>query len=485
MEKEDKISLIINHLLNNTGYIKAEEMAELLTTSTKSIYRLIKEINSRASVNQICAERGKGFYINPQFSGQDALLAKNNDEHRPSISPIERRNEITKDLLINSPQPITVNNIIHQHYISESILTSDEKYIIQAIKCFDLQLIRENRNLSIVGDENNIRTALMQYMESLNIAMDSSNSIPKNLKEKDLNFVHKQFNIIEKVMNVKITYPYNVNIVSHLYILILRFRKHGAELKQEKSDKQLTNISFDHSYYRVCDMIIKNFEQYLSSDINDKEKEHLYKYLISYRVEHVDDIYKEQNFPTEVQMLTKQLLKRMSKSMHQNFDNPKFYIDLMKHIQPMSNRLNNGIVIKNTLLNQIKYEYYDIFMNLTEVMQQMLPAISEDEIGFLTLYFAKEIERNPKKVKTLITSTTGIGTSELLRVKVEKNLPEIEVVDVISTDFVDETRLKEIDLIISTVNIEKFERTPVIIVSAMFNKSDQQKLKQLIEKMGV
>lgn len=164
MEKEDKISLIINHLLNNTGYIKAEEMAELLTTSTKSIYRLIKEINSRASVNQICAERGKGFYINPQFSGQDALLAKNNDEHRPSISPIERRNEITKDLLINSPQPITVNNIIHQHYISESILTSDEKYIIQAIKCFDLQLIRENRNLSIVGDENNIRTALMQYM---------------------------------------------------------------------------------------------------------------------------------------------------------------------------------------------------------------------------------------------------------------------------------------------------------------------------------
>lgn len=232
-------------------------------------------------------------------------------------------------------------------------------------------------------------------------------------------------------------------------------------------------------------MIIKNFEQYLSSDINDKEKEHLYKYLISYRVEYVDDIYKEQNFPTEVQMLTKQLLKRMSKSMHQNFDNPKFYIDLMKHIQPMSNRLNNGIVIKNTLLNQIKYEYYDIFMNLTEVMQQMLPAISEDEIGFLTLYFAKEIERNPKKVKTLITCTTGIGTSELLRVKVEKNLPEIEVVDVISTDFVDETRLKEIDLIISTVNIEKFERTPVIIVSAMFNKSDQQKLKQLIEKMGV
>ena len=57
-----------------------------------------------------------------------------------------------------------------------------------------------------------------------------------------------------------------------------------------------------------------------------KEKEHLYKYLISYRVEHVDDIYKEQNFPTEVQMLTKQLLKRMSKSMHQNFDNLKFYI---------------------------------------------------------------------------------------------------------------------------------------------------------------
>ncbi|PTE77848.1 hypothetical protein BUY96_05160, partial [Staphylococcus gallinarum] len=46
MNKEDKKNTIINVLQNHSGYTKAAVLAELLSISSKSVYRLINEINS-------------------------------------------------------------------------------------------------------------------------------------------------------------------------------------------------------------------------------------------------------------------------------------------------------------------------------------------------------------------------------------------------------------------------------------------------------
>ena len=43
------------------------------------------------------------------------------------------------------------------------------------------------------------------------------------------------------------------------------------------------------------------------------------------------------------------------------------------------------------------------------------------------------IETNQLPIRTLIMCTTGIGTSELLRVKVEKKFPELQIVEIIAT----------------------------------------------------
>ncbi|MBO1214801.1 PRD domain-containing protein [Staphylococcus nepalensis] len=484
MNKEDKKRVIINHLINNSGYIKANELSELLSVSSKSIYRLINEINDNTKIRYIFSERGKGFYINPELSNlttHEAIFSQNKGL---SMSPIERRNEIVKDLLINSPYSISVNHIINKFFISESMLGVDEKHIIESLHEFNLQLIRKNRTLAITGEESNIRMALMEYMDTLYIDIEKTINIPKNREEKDMDFVNKQINIIEKTLNVNIPYPYNVNIISHLYILILRFRKHGKHVEKEHKLFDYSDPQIEQSYYRVCDIIIKNFETYLSSSLPNIEKNYLYRYLTSYRIEHVNklDERPEINFSNDIVKLSNKLIETMESNLNYDFSNNQFRIDLMKHIKPMSNRLKNNIIVKNKLLDQIKFEYPEIHSQTSIATKNIIPSISEDEIGFLTLYFAREIERNPRKIKTLITCTTGIGTSELLRVKIEKNIPEIEVVDVISSDVIESKVINDIDLIVSTIALPNFNMKPVIVISAMFNKNDQEKLKNFIQR---
>ncbi len=487
LNKEEKKNTVINFLLNTSGYTKATELADLLSISSKSIYRLINEINNSTTCKKIYSAKGKGFYINPDFNSLEITQNLISKSVKLSMSPIERRNEIIKDLLMSSPKPINVNQIVNKFYISESMLSVDEKVIIETIQQFNLKLIRKDRTLVISGDESNIRSALMQSMDTLYLNVEKLSSIPKSMEEKDKNFVYNQIITIEKTLNVNIPYPYNINIFSHLYILILRFRKHGKHDVRNHRSIETDENTMDSRYYRICDIIIKNFETYLSSKLPRIEKDYLYKYLTSYRIEHdkPSNNEKECDFSDDIINFANNLITPLEKRLHSNFSNTIFRIDLMKHIKPMINRLENNILIKNNLLEQIKFEYSEIYSQTSHISKKLIPTISEDEIGFLTLYFAREIERNPRKIKTLIACTTGIGTSELLRVKIEKNIPEIEVTDVISSDTINSEIINDIDLIISTISIKDFNLRPVVVVSAMFNKNDQAKLKSIIPKLGV
>ncbi|MBF5067331.1 transcription antiterminator, partial [Salmonella enterica subsp. enterica serovar Istanbul] len=66
-----------------------------------------------------------------------------------------------------------------------------------------------------------------------------------------------------------------------------------------------------------------------------------------------------------------------------------------------------------------------------EVSQHFkLPLIKADEIGFITLYFARMLETQQLPIQTLIMCMTGIGTSELLKAKIIKKFPDLNIVDV-------------------------------------------------------
>ena len=164
--------------------------------------------------------------------------------------------------------------------------------------------------------------------------------------------------------------------------------------------------------------------------------------------------------------------------------------DLLCHIQPMLYRLKNKIIVKNGLLNDIQLEYPRIFEQVAQVSKEVertygTNPISEDEIGFLVLYFVKFKVIRRRRQRVLIMCSSGVGTSELLKVKVQRAFPELDIVDVLSAWMYRKHAkdYQDIDLILTTINLPVETKVPTILVNSVFTNQDEKRVKQLVGEM--
>lgn len=485
-EREDKLKLILS---KEKGYINSKDIATLMKTSTKTIYRLIKKINDDFHDGElILSEKGKGYKLDyEKFINQ----AKTTDLATINIHPNKRQDIVMEQLLLSSPKTLKVIDLYKDYFVGDSTIANDEKIIAERIMAYDLVLLRKNRTLSIKGKEENIRKAIAELVLRLNIIdVDYSKfSDMLNFNRYDVLFISAQLELIEKELGSTIPYPYNINIFSHLYILINRSKKIKHKILGEKlTDAQLSLLDDDIKIRDISIDIIRNVECYLRTKLPVSEIYFLYLYMISSRMEHIPQ--KSQTFSNEVEDITKFYLKKVANELKIKDVNNSIFIDLASHIKPMINRLKNQIKVKNSLLQQIKITYDLIFNSVTEVSKNVsdkfnLPTISADEIGFITLYFARIIETNQFPIQTLIMCTTGVGTSELLKVKISKKFPELNIKDVISSRNYQSIleHNPEIELILTTIGINDKLPFHSLLVSAMLTDDDQARIRKKIEEI--
>lgn len=92
------------------------------------------------------------------------------------------------------------------------------------------------------------------------------------------------------------------------------------------------------------------------------------------------------------------------------------------------------------------------------------------------------LETQQLPIQTLIMCTTGIGTSELLKAKIIKKFPDLNIVDVIATKNYRTSLEKNpnIELILTTVGIRSRLGVHTLLVSAMLTADDQSRIQKKI-----
>lgn len=119
---------------------------------------------------------------------------------------------------------------------------------------------------------------------------------------------------------------------------------------------------------------------------------------------------------------------------------------------------------------------------LKNIFKYNLKGIDDNEVGYITLYFAQALEEKSYKLKVVIMCATGIGTSELLKIKVKKAFPNIDIVGITSNND-DKFNYQDVDLLISTVQVSEKIKIPRIVVSALFTKKDQKIVQEKIDEI--
>lgn len=490
-KNKEKMEELLSVLAAQSRFTTAKELARDLQVSEKTIYRLVKSANqTTAERDLIKSEKGRGFKLNA-----DRYL--NGFPHKNLEKPHDpagRQGQILERLLLMSPRSLLIYDLAREYFVAESVIAKDRLEIQKRLKAYRLKLVSRKRALSVIGQEIDIRRAIADLVSTfssldidhLELLRDTESGIDNGLAA----FVQTELSKIEAETEARIPYPYNINIFSHLYIMIDRVRKPHYQIPEKAVDRPRSESDQDQ-LLAISRQVIRDIENYVGRPVQPVEVSYLYQYLVSSRFQGKARQYQSFCFSSQVISLTQFYFEHMpDTSARVIASDSSLFADLANHIAPLLKRLENQIHIKNKMLAQIKVSYPDIFdqaLRVSELASQCygLPEISSDEVGFLTIYFARFREIGKRPIRTLIMCTSGIGTSELLRSKVANLFPDLQIVAVLSYSDLQalDQQEQEVDLLITTVDLEVGERIEKVLVSAILTEDDRQRLSRKIEEI--
>lgn len=229
--------------------------------------------------------------------------------------------------------------------------------------------------------------------------------------------------------------------------------------------------------------ILNGLERELGRVIPESEKMYLYSYLIGQltSIEQAD----MRDTGVKIHMIIDAFLQKIE----QIYDvflwsDSRLRSGLQFHLEPLINRLKNDVHYKNPILKEIKQQFPFAF-NLAvllagEIQQIYQKPLIDDDIAYLTMHIGLALEREFQYTKArfdriAIVCTTGQGTAELLKFKIEHTYPNAHNVETFSLFNKNEVLKFKPDIVFSTVPFT-LGSTPVELISPFFTEEDKNKL---------
>jgi activator of the mannose operon, transcriptional antiterminator len=485
---------IIAILYRAGDFVSAEEIAASLCVSTKTIYRALQSIeNKLGSSFGIKKYPGKGYRLDKS----DIRTENYKDTVQASpfmgMSVEERRHHQMVLLLLQSPRKVSINKLAAYYYISTASIVNDLKYIKETAGKHNLQLVSAHDGTCIEGQETDVRKLLMGLLgysqdilrENLHINKETYHVLFQEFSEPDIRFVETVLHELEASLGEEIRDPYYINIFTHLLILIKRINRSQTE---ETSENKTVMLKYESTMaLEAMKKIVSRLEDYLKVCMPQKEKEYIYQYIVSSRIEDsaAIQLFDDQVTPSREADFVELLIRKVSDAMHIPFEQDEgLKTSLYLHIHPLAKRIRYKLSVCNPLLADIRKEFASVFDVVAAAIREQVifpefTTISDDEIAYVAVYFQAAFEKYVEKKKVLLVCSSGVGTSHLLSVRVKRAFPNWEVVDIVSAGKVHEAveRCRP-DLILTTVHIE-VQTVPTVLVSAVLSKFDILKLKNI------
>ena len=192
----------------------------------------------------------------------------------------------------------------------------------------------------------------------------------------------------------------------------------------------------------------------------------------------------------EIEISINEIIKEVSKLVEVDLSNDKILFDgLLNHLKPAIYRIRNEIVLENEISAEVEELYSDLFDVVKSVCDKKLKTyinkdIPNEEIAFLTIHFKTALDRkvnNQKETKNImIVCGFGYGSSKLLAQKLAERY-DVNILDTLPYHkFLEIENYDDIDLIISTLDVDDNAEYPfpIVKVNPIFSKNDRKKLEE-------
>ncbi len=464
---------------------KGNELSLLLGVSDRTIRNDIRNLNAflKDKEIQISSSNLMGYFL--EITEEKKVLLENllHDEISVAMGETEYREKyILLKLLQNNA--IDLNDIAEEIFISVGSLLLDLKRIEIKLAEIDPLFILEKKNTLISiekCDERHIRIYLSLLLANQFSPLDID-VISMILKER-VSFEEFKINIYKVINKHSVVLSGNDLLYFYIFVIVTILRSKEVRnlkfstLKDNSSRTELIIEDVRELINKSTGIKINDEDKMLLSEVynsfNSLKSEREVNYIL---MDHIEEILRELDdlYGTSVA------------------GDAKFLLDITLHLDSYISKNLLNIQFSKTIIKEVKQIYpfafnlSTCFVDFYEKRNGMELEFSEYEKALIAVHFQITLERRflKNKVKALLVSSYGVGTTKLLEVQLVKEIDNLDVVANVSSVGYDIIDLEEIDLIITTVPLKNTRNIPTVKVDVPLDFSSIKAIKAMIHSKG-
>lgn len=495
---EDRIFSILTILLDAETYITIDRIARELDVSNKTIRNELRKLDDWiVSKNlKLIKKTGSGIMveggIQDKFAVRKEIAEKSKVIH--DYSPQSRVNSIAIKLL-GSNESLRVYNLAEEFYSSRATIHKDLEKVASLLGKYKIELIRKkNHGLTVSGKERYIRTCLVDLILNDSDIKNLVDMIIGGEGQPDEENLLRTLNIKTGEMRrflrtIRATHNQYLEgiplqtLVTILVMIYVTMRRYQMGSTVYLSEEFLRTLEGENFYHDVDEISARIAEEY-GVNLPEIEKRYLQVYFIS----------QSKNIGTHSsnEEEAKEIAEHLIRAWEKEIGRPMIHVEELKaslilHLVPAVTRFKHGIQVENPILSDIKKVHKHTFEIVSKsvgfIESKYDCMVTEEELGFLTLHLALELDKMKKPLNTVLVSHMGVGTSKLLHERLTNQIPEIRISSQETYYSIYDLDLSDVDLVISTIELKLPKEKHVIYINPLIYDNDVMKIRNLIKPL--
>lgn len=489
---------ILHMLLTETRpHLVIRDIALHFGCSEKTIRNDLDEIDrylTEASNARLVRKPGFGVALDMAEPEKAEIASRllRSAKHKEQETEEERLVAVAYQLLMET-KPVTIQELSDKHYTSKTVIKKDLDTLREWLDKRGLTVVSKQKvGVLIEGKERDKRAALSKLSQLNGEAGQAF--IKGQFAPHELDIVTRELKQLELDAQLAFTDEAFENLLIHTLLMVRR-----TKLKQPIIFSEQEKIFVrEKQEFRWTGAFIRKLERLFAVRFPEDEAAYLTAHLLGgkirsqARIETAEPGTDSAAETAEARGLAETLVRKMSALTWVDFGIDEVLMEGLRiHLYSTLNRLNYGLSVSNPMLQDIKKMYpymFDMVIYAARELSAAYPfTIPEEEAAYLTLHFQAAVERlsQPAEDRKRIVTVChmGVGMSQILRTKLERKFPELDVLDSVrKADLPVYLARHSVDFIISTIPLEQVN-PPSITVSPLLEAGEVQKIAAFIGKL--
>lgn len=483
----DRQKKVIKMILNHSRGIYANEIAEKMQVSTRTIRNDIAAINLvlKNAQCQIQSSKRSGYFIMQENISRIKECVKVMDSFNRSqvAASSKQRKYFMLGKLIHQPQ-ISLGDMADMLYVSEQTIYKDLNSLIHYLeqKYHFCSLTLENGKLQLKSDEVEIRTLFYRlakeeiYRSNQLVDIHLYQMVKEDADMEELNDITDYISSFCRSNSI---------VLSDQMLFVIAWMVFFTMLRSENGYVLTKRVELFQPN-EVLVRMLTSLLQDLRFDLTTMDCHLLQNYI-----ETLGFYSSKQNVVSgsEVDEIVEEFTLQMKSKYNMDFTQiPSLFDNFKIHLQFTIKRLLMDYQLTNPLLQEVKVKYafaYEITMLIVPIIHEHYGLyLSEDEISFLTMYVMPFLRAQKARVQAILVSGTSQSFANMLHVWLHQEFgSRIEIISQIPLyQLKEQLKQEKADPVISDMPIETKIDLPIVEITQLPGESERKRLETFIVK---